>query len=105
MQATPSARPQLRSILFAGVVFLLALLALAGVKSYRDLATVRQREAELEERLQATRTETHELERRIERLSHDPQMLERLAREELGMMRPDEVVIVLPAADEPASAR
>lgn len=98
----PPARPG-RPLWWAAAVFLLVLLALAGGKSYRDLAAVREREAELETRLAATRAEIAAFERRLDRLRHDPVTLERLAREELGMTRPGDVVIVLPP-EEPAEA-
>lgn len=91
-----------RPALWGAVVFLLALLALAGGKSYRDLAAVRERESELEAQLAATQAEIESFERRLERLRRDPVALERLAREELGMVRPGDVVIVLPP-EEPAA--
>lgn len=91
-----------RPLLWGAVLFLLALLALAGGKSYRDLAAVRERESVLESQLAATRAEIESVERRLERLRRDPLTLERLAREELGMVRPGDVVIVLPP-EEPAS--
>lgn len=91
----PAARPG-RPLWWAAAVFLLVLLALAGGKSYRDLTAVREREAELEAKLAATRAEIAAFERRLDRLRHDPVTLERLAREQLGMTRPGDVVIVLP---------
>ncbi len=99
-EASPErARPAPRSrrpLWWAAALFLLALLALAGGKSWRDLAAVRERESELETRLAATRAEIAAFERRLERLRRDPVTLERLAREDLGMVRPGDVVIVLP---------
>lgn len=94
-KARPAPRPA-RPVLWAAALFLLVLLALAGAKSYRDLAAVRAREGELVERLAATRGEIVAFEQRLERLRRDPVTLERLAREELGMVRPGDVVIVLP---------
>lgn len=95
-RARPASRPR-RPLWWAAALFLLVLLALAGGKSWRDLAAVRQRESELETRLATTRGEIAAFERRLERLRHDPVTLERLAREDLGMVRPGDVVIVLPA--------
>jgi cell division protein FtsB len=97
----PASRPA-PPALWGAVLFLLALLALAGGKSYRDLAAVRERESELESQLAATRAEIESFEHRLERLRRDPVALERLAREELGMVRPGDVVIVLPP-EEPAA--
>lgn len=88
-------------LLGAGIVFLLLLLATAGAKSYRDLATARQRQLELSERIEQTRVRVQELERRIVRLRDDPVTLEHLAREELGMVYGEDVVIVIPETSPP----
>lgn len=100
-EAKPARRPA-RPVLWGTVLFLLALLALAGSKSYRDLTAVRQREGDLEHRLGATRAEIAAVEHRLDRLRHDPVTLERLAREELSMVKPGDVVIVLPPEEPPA---
>jgi cell division protein FtsB len=76
-------------------VFVLGL-SVAALRSYRDLSMQRDRERQLTERVQETRERVEVEERRLRRLADDPQMLERLAREELGMVRPDEVVFVFP---------
>jgi cell division protein FtsB len=89
-----------------GVVFLLLFLATAGYKSWRDLATARAHVEDLRGRIEATQARIGELEDLIERVENDPLTLERLAREELGLVRPGDVVIVLPeeeAAAPPAA--
>ena len=93
--ATARPRP-LRALLGAVVVFLLLVLATAGLKGYRDLAATQAREQELSLRVAETEARIAALKRRIERLKNDPATLERLAREELGLVRPTDVVIVLP---------
>ncbi len=75
---------------------LLVLLAVAGLKSSRDLESARERQRSLERRIDDTQRRNRELRRRIELLVDDPATLERLAREDLGMVRPGDVVIVLP---------
>lgn len=87
---------RLRSIVGAAVVLLLLLLSVAGVKSYRDLAAARSREKLLTERIHQTEESISTLEGEIGRLRDDPATLERLAREELGLVRPGDLVIVLP---------
>ena len=83
--------------LFGALMFsAMALLLVAGLKSYRDLALARQREAVLEARIEETGERLGELEERIELLRDDPATLERLAREHHGLVKPDDVVIVLP---------
>ncbi len=90
-------------VLVAVVLLFLALLGAAGLKSYRDLQTARAGETQLETRIEETRRGIDRLRGRIDRLRVDPAMLERLAREDLGMVRPRDVVIELPAAQPNAS--
>lgn len=88
-----SLRPLLGGV---GVFVCLAVLATAGLKSYRDLEKARAHESELEAAIAAANGRLEVLARRGELLESDPQTLERLAREQLGMVRPGDVVIVLP---------
>ena len=75
---------------------LLLLLGLAALSSYRDLSVARDRRQALQGEIQRTRDENEDLARLIERLRSDPATLERLAREQGRMMRPDDLVIVIP---------
>jgi cell division protein FtsB len=84
-----------RSVLGIGAVALLVLLALGGLKGYRDLGQAQRRESELSSHLRQTRERILQLEDRIEDLESDPSTLEALAREELMMVRPGDIVIVL----------
>jgi len=88
------------------VFSLLALLATAGVKSYRDLAQARAHEADLAERIAAAEARIRILRGDVRRMAQDPLTLERLARENLGMVKPGDVVIVLPEErSEPPAGR
>jgi len=101
----PSSAPAaLRPVWIALYACFLLLVGVAGVKTWRDLATVEARRAELTREIAATQAESVALRERIERLDHDPQALERLAREELQMVYPDDVVVLLPAAAPRAPA-
>lgn len=101
MSAEPSAGSHpLRPFLGVTVAVLLLLLLLGGFKSYRDLSQARQRVAALEVEIRDAQTRIAALELRIHRLQDDPNTLERLAREDLGLVQPGDVVIVLPP--EPA---
>ncbi len=107
-RAAPARPDSFRSVLGAVVVGALLLLAGAGVKSYKDLATARAREAALEQAIADAEGRIEQLHGRIERLKSDPSTLERLAREELGMVRAGDVVIVLPpeaGPSEPGATR
>jgi cell division protein FtsB len=100
-EAGPRTSP-LRALLYTAGAIVLVALAGAGWKSYRDLAAARAREALLEERIRQTGARVGELRGRIERLRDDPVTLERLAREELGMVKPGDVVVVFPPEPVPA---
>ncbi len=97
MQASTIADPRpFRSLLTVAVAALLLLLAAFGAKGYQDLKAAQARESELEARIAEKQARIAALARRVERLAGDPATLERLAREELWMARPADVVIVLP---------
>ncbi len=91
-------------MLGAVVLLFITLLGAAGLKSYRDLTGERARERQLETQIETTRAGIDHLRNRIDRLRGDPAMLERLAREDLGLVRPQDLVIELPAAAPAATA-
>ena len=102
----PSSR--FRAVLWVLGSILLAVLALSALKGYRDLRIAREREVQLQQDIRAAKARVEALHRRIEEIRKDPVALEHLAREELGLAHPDDVVIVLPKDDprtpEPARA-
>ena len=101
-----AARRRQRNLVTAIGVLALVLLFVASFKSYGDLRLGRARETLLQGAIEGTEARIEALEQRVERLRHDPAMLEQLAREELMMARPGEIVIVLPEemlADAPAA--
>ncbi len=80
----------------AAAFFFLVFAGLAGMKSLRDLDSAREREKTLSRRVDETRERIDYLETRLERLRSDPSLLEKLAREELGMALPGDVIVELP---------
>lgn len=94
--ARAGTRSRIRSWILWAVLLGSVGLSLAAVKSYGDLRTARSRERELSDNIEKTRGDIDELSDRIHRLRHDPTELERLARQELGLVRPGDVVIILP---------
>ena len=102
--SSPRPRP-LRSLLSVVVGCLLLALAVAALKGWRDHQQARAREARLIDEIAATESRIQALERKIERLQDDPATLDRVAREELGLVRPDEVVLVLPETPRRAAGR
>lgn len=96
-------RPRGRAarLAIAGFVLLvLGLVATAGIKSAGDLRAAKNQEQALVARIAEARLHIRDLEDRVARLDEDPATLERLAREQLGMVRPGDVVIVLPANED-----
>jgi cell division protein FtsB len=94
-------------LLALGVVAALAILSVAGLRSYRHLAAQHAEERRLEQSIADTEERLEALRRRIRRLRDDPVTWERLAREELGLVRPGELVVVFPddAVPPPPAAR
>ena len=99
----PTRSDSFRPVLGAAVLLAFALLAIAALKSNRDLQAARAHESMLKAKIAATRAESERLQVRIDRLRHDPGMLERLAREDLGLVRPRDVVIELPDPKAPVA--
>ena len=101
----PARSDSFRPLLGLSVVLFVVVLGIAAWRSYHDLSAARQREKLLETRIQETRGRIETLHGRIERLRSDPGTLERLAREDLGMVRPGDTIIELPAEPPVASPR
>lgn len=87
---------RLRPVVLGALLAALVLVLLADLQSHRDLEAARASEAELEARIAETRARMEELSERRDLLLEDPATLERLAREELTMARPGEIVLLLP---------
>ena len=99
-----AARRRQRLLMGAIGVIALLLLSVASFKSYRDLRVGRGQATELSRQIADSEERIEVLEERIERLRDDPAKLEQLAREELMMARPGDVVIILPESSEEAAA-
>ena len=102
--ATSPATGSFRSVLGVVAALLVLTLFVAGLRSYRDLAVQRARQAELVERISDTEVRIRQLETEIELLRTDPGTLERVAREDLGMARPGDIVIKVGTAEPSARA-
>ncbi len=81
------------ALMFTGMM----LVIVAGLKSYRDLSLASDREARLEMRIEEAQERVEVLESRVDLLRDDPATLERLAREQRGLVMADDLVLVLPA--------
>ena len=80
----------------AGIVAFVAVVGFAGANSYRDLAAARARVDELSLQISEARQRVSSLSDEIWLLQKHPATLQRVAREELGVVAPGEIVVVLP---------
>jgi len=71
------------------------LLAVFGDRGLIAMQAARRDEAALRDRVAAMRREHVELQARIRRLREDPSAVEEIARRELGLIKPGEVVFIL----------
>ena len=76
-------------LLFAIVFVPLSILEDEGLPRYRALRSELHQTRAANARMQR---ELHELQQRVGRLRTDPEAIERIARDELGMLRSDEIV-------------
>jgi cell division protein FtsB len=84
-----------RVVLVTAATFLSLALMVTGMRSYRDLAAQRAREASLQMKIGETEERIRRLERTVDLLATDPGTLERVAREDLGMVMPGDIVLRL----------
>ncbi len=92
----------------AGILGLLLVAAFLGDNGVLQLWRLRAEVGALHQDVQALEAENERLSRAIAELRHDPSVMERLAREELGLVRPGERVLRFPRssrADGPSGAR
>jgi cell division protein FtsL len=86
----------------------LALLLLQDVFGTHGLIAMRrsQKEAErVQKEIDKTNEENRQLEERVKSLKTDPQTIERIAREEMGLARPGEYIFKLPPKPGDAPTR
>jgi cell division protein FtsB len=93
----PRVRLTGRAVVLAGLVIALLVASIGVVRQYFDQRADIDR---LEARLEALQEQRESLQRRIEQL-RDPEYLERLARECLGMVAPGEIAFVVPEDQGP----
>ena len=86
-----------------GVVGIILAFALFGDRGFLYLFKLKHQQAELQEQLTQIETVNDGLRREIASLSYDRQHLERLAREQLGMVREDEIVYQFSTRKSPSS--
>ena len=80
----------------AGLVLLAASLAVYGGHQVLRVQAMRAEITAMERDIASLRARTDELTRTVERLRNDPAYVEKLAREELGYVRPGETILKFP---------
>ena len=81
---------------WALLLVLLLGFALFGDKGVLRLVKAYHQKQELQAQVEQLQQENRRLQQEIEALKNDPQTIERLARQELGMVREDEIVYQFP---------
>ena len=74
-------------------VVVTAFMIMFGDNGFADLRLLKNQHAHLQERNAQLAWENMQLRRQIDRLKNDPAYIESIARQELGMIGPDEIVI------------
>ncbi|HEU4370709.1 MAG TPA: septum formation initiator family protein [Methylomirabilota bacterium] len=82
----------------AAVGLLVVALAVYGGNQVLRVTHLRRELETLERDIVTLRARAGELSRTVERLRNDPAYIEKLAREELGYVRPDETVLKFPSS-------
>lgn len=83
-------------------MILIVSIAVFGDKGILEVYQMKQRLDDLEEANRKLAAENRELAARIERLLNDPREIERIARDELGLVGDDEIIYRF--SDRPASS-
>jgi cell division protein FtsB len=75
-----------------GCFLLLSLLAIAGERGFFEVYQFSRHLQHVERRIQALEVENERLRMQVIGLRSDPYQIEKLAREDLGLVRPDEII-------------
>ena len=75
-----------------GCFLLLSLLAMAGDRGFFEVYQFNRHLQHVERRIQALEAENERLRTQVTGLRSDPYQMEKLAREDLGLVRPDEII-------------
>jgi cell division protein FtsB len=86
-----------RSLIVAGVMLVVASLAVYGGSGVLRVRALQQEIQQQERELATLRAQTEKLTATIDKLRHDPAYIEKLAREDLGYVKEGETVLKFPA--------
>jgi cell division protein FtsB len=93
---------QHRLVIGAGIgcFLLLSLLAMAGERGFLEVYAFSRHLERIESRIRALEDENKRLRREVAGLRSDPYQVEKLAREDLGLVRPDEIIFEIVEVQE-----
>lgn len=74
-------------------LFTLLIMIVSGENGFLDLRRLKNEKAVLVRQTHEIESENLELYRKVERLKHDPVFIENVARQELGMIGKDEMIL------------
>jgi cell division protein FtsB len=103
-RGTPETASSRRRFLQYGLTFIACLLivnAFAGDRGLIEIRRVEREYRQVEGQLNVLRVENARLREEARRLREDPKAIEEAAREELGLMRPDEVLFIIKDVEGP----
>jgi cell division protein FtsB len=89
-----SSTSRLPRILAIAVIAALAVLSLAANRAWQALEVARAKKLELATKIATQQQQVEILRQRVVRLRRDPRALEAVAREQLGWVRPDDLVVI-----------
>jgi cell division protein FtsB len=94
-----------RLIISGGVAcfLLLSLLAMAGERGFLEVYQFSRHLKRVESRIGVLEGENERLRRQVTGLQSDPYQVEKLAREDLGLVRPDEIIFEIADGEPPNS--
>jgi cell division protein FtsB len=94
-EETPQTRRKTVQILLLFVTLVLAIDGLIGEKGLLESIRARRHHRELSASIERLRAENAQLREEARRLLEDPSTIESLAREELGLIRPGELLFIV----------
>ena len=97
-----------RSVMYLLVVFIACVLivdALAGEKGLLETMRARRQYSQLASAIDGLRQENARLREEARRLREDPRTVEAIARQELGLIRPGEVLFIIKDVSSPSLPR
>jgi cell division protein FtsB len=89
------------------LLLLVVLLVMDNIFGAHGLLAMRRAQKEIaavKKQIERLNEENQELDGQVKALRSDPQLIEKIARDELGLARPGEVIIRVPPAPKPSPA-